>query len=131
MISLILSGKICPYCGQNSELIDSSKIYNGQSYGMVYACLPCDAYVGARLTGNGAYRSLGRLAQAKLRNLKRQVHSLFDPIWKEGRMSRDKAYLQLAKKMNIQREFCHVGMFDETQCEQALQIIGRWVEKLL
>ena len=24
---LILTGKICPYCGKDSELIDSSEIY--------------------------------------------------------------------------------------------------------
>ena len=43
---LILSGKICPYCGKESELIDSTEIYNGKSYGKMYICRPCDAYVG-------------------------------------------------------------------------------------
>ncbi|MBO7256277.1 MAG: hypothetical protein J6V04_03005 [Bacteroidales bacterium] len=42
---LILTGKICPYCGKDSELIDSSEIY-GTSYGPMYICRDCDAYVG-------------------------------------------------------------------------------------
>lgn len=33
----ILSGKICPYCGNRTEYVDSSVIY-GRSYGMIYLC---------------------------------------------------------------------------------------------
>ena len=31
----ILVGKICPYCGQPTEFVDSVEIY-GTSYGMMY-----------------------------------------------------------------------------------------------
>ena len=41
----ILSGKICPYCGNRTEYVDSSVIY-GRSYGMIYLCWDCMAYVG-------------------------------------------------------------------------------------
>ena len=47
----ILTGKICPYCGKESELIDSAEIY-GESYGAMYICRGCDAYVGCY---SGAY----------------------------------------------------------------------------
>ena len=30
----ILTGKVCPYCGKESELIDSAEVY-GQSYGWI------------------------------------------------------------------------------------------------
>lgn len=41
----INSAKICPYCYGKPEYVDSKEIY-GVSYGMVYLCRSCDAYVG-------------------------------------------------------------------------------------
>lgn len=31
---------ICPYCGRVAKYVDSSVIYYGHSYGMVYLCRP-------------------------------------------------------------------------------------------
>lgn len=36
----------CPYCGERAEFVDSAEVYHGQSYGLIYLCRPCDAYVG-------------------------------------------------------------------------------------
>lgn len=63
----ILTGKVCPYCGNPSEYIDSKKIY-GTSYGMIYACIPCDAYVGVHK--DNPEKALGRLADFNLRKQK-------------------------------------------------------------
>jgi len=41
----ILRGKKCPYCKGETKYVDSSLVY-GRSYGMMYLCEPCDAYVG-------------------------------------------------------------------------------------
>lgn len=41
----IITGKVCPYCGKPTEYVDSSVIY-GRSYGMIYLCRDCRAYVG-------------------------------------------------------------------------------------
>ena len=86
---LIISGKICPYCGRETELIDSSEIYHGVSYGWMYICRPCDAYVGCY---NGTTKALGRLADAELRKYKHEAHDVFDLIWKNHLMDRHKAY---------------------------------------
>jgi hypothetical protein len=42
---MLMSNPICPYCNQESQFVDSSVIY-GKSYGMIYLCSDCDAYVG-------------------------------------------------------------------------------------
>ncbi len=42
----ILSGQVCPYCGKKTELINSAEVYAGKSYGWMYICRDCDAYVG-------------------------------------------------------------------------------------
>lgn len=121
----IRRAKICPYCGEGPEFMDSALIY-GKSYGMVYACIPCGAWVGVHA---GTNKPLGRLADATLRKLKNQAHKAFDPIWiadvargKNRGAARNKAYKWLAGKMGIPREHCHIGMFDEMQCLEAIGI---------
>jgi hypothetical protein len=42
---LIVQEIICPYCNNLTAFVDSETIY-GKSYGMVYYCKDCDAYVG-------------------------------------------------------------------------------------
>jgi hypothetical protein len=54
----ILSGKICPYCKAKTSFVDSSLIYN-KSYGMIYICFECDAYVGCH---KGTDKAKGSLA---------------------------------------------------------------------
>ena len=66
----ILAGKICPYCGQSTEFVDSVEIY-GTSYGMMYLCRPCGAHVGVH---KGTDIAVGRLASRRLRKLKHEAH---------------------------------------------------------
>lgn len=107
-----MAGKICPYCGKETAFVDSSIVY-GKSYGMIYICLPCKAYVGVH---KGTDTALGRLANAELRELKKQAHLYFDQVWKTGQMERNKAYTWLSQTLNIERDKTHIGMFDEKLC---------------
>lgn len=49
----------CDYCGRQAEYVDSKVVY-GKSYGMMYLCRNCMAYVGVH---KGTDKPLGRLAQ--------------------------------------------------------------------
>lgn len=122
----ILNGKTCPYCNSKSEYIDSSYVY-GKSYGMIFICKPCDAFVGVH--HRTTKKSLGRLANKELRAWKKKAHMSFDSLWKrgiaEGRKKnevRKAAYNWLSKKMSIQIQFCHIGMFDIEQCKSVVEI---------
>lgn len=80
----VLLGKVCPYCGRPTDLVDSEIIY-GRSYGMIYLCRPCDAYVGInKVTG----LSLGRLANKELREAKKEAHYWFDQIARTSRLTK-------------------------------------------
>ena len=59
----------CDYCGREAEFVDSKIIY-GRSYGKIYLCRNCMAYVGVH---KGTDKPLGRLANAELRNWKRPL----------------------------------------------------------
>ena len=133
--ALLYAGLVCPYCGNGTEYIDSSFIY-GRNYGMIYICKPCDAYVGVH---KGTDNALGRLADRELRDAKKEAHYYFDQIaktglinkiWKEyipNMSNRNKAYLWLSKQMNIDKEFCLIGMFDIEQCKQVVEICRPFV----
>ena len=109
----------CPYCGKQAEYVDSKEVYK-QSYGMMYLCRNCDAYVGVHA---GTNKPLGTLANRELRGLRGRTHSLFDPLWKEGRMKRTEAYDWLSKKMNLDKKKCHMAMFSKSQCKKAIEIL--------
>ena len=113
----------CPYCGKRAEFVDSAEVYHGRSYGMIYLCRPCDAYVGCHGNGKGDSPK-GRLANAELRRWKIAAHNAFDPLWKFGpfRGRRNAAYAWLAEQMGLPKEKTHIGMFDVAECQQVIQI---------
>jgi zinc-finger-containing domain len=114
----IINGKVCPYCRKNSIFIDSKEIYNGKSYGMIYICRPCDAYVGVH---KGTTKALGRLANKQLRQLKKEAHFYFDQIWMKKRVARKQAYKMLARYLGITKKYCHIGMFKPDTCRQVIE----------
>lgn len=130
------TGQACPYCDAETEYIDSAFIY-GNSFGMIYICKPCKAYVGVH---EGTDKALGRLADGELRKAKKAAHIWFDKIsrttlinkiWKEhfpNISNRRKAYIWLAKQMNIPEEICHIGMFDTEDCKRVIEICSRYIQ---
>jgi len=122
----IAKGYVCPYCGGKSQQINSSIVY-GSDFGPIYACLPCEAWVGVHKNSN---KPLGRLANHELRQLKKAAHEIFDPIWHkiiedEGELrwkARRRAYVWLSNKSGIPDHLCHIGMMDEDQCKLVIQI---------
>lgn len=115
----------CSYCGGEAELVDGTVVYPhrhdlaGRKF---WRCEPCGAYVGTH-KDSPVHAPLGRLANAELRALKRQVHAAFDPIWRNGIKSRSGAYAWLADGLSIAGAACHIGMFSEQRCREALRFL--------
>ena len=116
----VLNGRVCPYCGNPTEYVDSKEVYE-KSYGNIYLCRACEAWVGVH---QGSDKALGRLANKELRTLKMEAHAKFDKLWKQLlkfdysiSKSRRMCYTWLAEKMNLPIELTHIGMFDEQQCQ--------------
>lgn len=117
---------LCNYCGARAQLVDSKEVYS-QSYGLIYLCKKCDAYVGVH---KGTTKPLGRLANKTLRQLKQRAHAAFDPLWQAKQRrdgcsksaARHAGYKWLAEQMHIDPRDCHIGMFTESQCEHVVEI---------
>lgn len=114
---------ICPYCDKDAVIADSAEVYGGRSYGMIWLCRPCNAYVGTH-KNSARHAPLGRLANAELREWKKRAHAAFDPIWladiETNRVSksvaRKSAYQWLTRSLGIEYRDCHIGMFDVDLC---------------
>lgn len=121
---------ICPYCHQEAVLRDSIIVYR-RSYGNIWICEPCLAWVGVH-KGIDSDEPLGSLANEELRNHRKMAHAAFDPIWKDKSSMpqtlhevRTCAYEWLAIEMDISVVDCHMAMFDVKQCEQVVEICKR------
>lgn len=115
---------ICPYCGAQADYTDSKNIYHGHSYGMIYICRACDAYVGVH---SGSDMPKGTLANAELRYWRRLAHAAFDPLWQSGAFyrRRNAAYSWLSEKMALSKEETHIGMFGVEACKKLINIISQ------
>ena len=122
---------VCPYCGFNAELVDSIAVYR-KSYGMIWLCQPCQAWVGTHKDSK-THKPLGTLARAELRELRQEAHARFDPFWRklsERGLSKGTArktlYSRLAGLMGIDSSACHIAQFGEEQCRQVIEICSGW-----
>ena len=125
----MFDGKTCPYCNNPTQYVDSKVVYK-KSYGMIYYCAPCYAWVGVHY---GTNKALGRLAKVNLREWKQKAHKYFDPLWQKKMeqgyskiKARHKAYAWLAEQMGLPIEETHIGMFDVEQCKQVVEICKKF-----
>jgi len=110
----------CPYCNNKAVLVDSKIVY-ARSYGNIWYCEPCKAWVGVHKNSNN--KPLGRLANAELREWRKKAHRAFDPLWKTGKYKRNEAYKMMTSKLNISVKDCHIGMFDIEMCKRLINYI--------
>lgn len=136
----MVSAPHCPYCGRGAALVTGDVIYPHRpdlAALKFWQCAPCDAYVGCHRPGavigrvlgkevlSDGTAPLGRLADEALRTAKGRAHRVFDPLWKQGQMSRRGAYAWLAGELRIDIDQCHIGMFDLAQCAQVIDAVAR------
>lgn len=122
---------ICPYCNKEAELTTGKEIYPKRKDLFklnFWICRECKAYVGCHRPkvgqGNGT-KPMGTLANQHLRSMRSSAHRHFDPIWKDGPMTRNTAYLILANSLEIPVKDCHISQFGERLCEQTIRICKR------
>lgn len=109
----------CPYCNKPAKYGANEEWYGrcfGRSY-MCYYCKDCDAYVG---THNNTTRPLGTMANKELRNKRKEVHALIDPLWKDGKYARSVVYGRLSDALGRN---VHVGESDIKMCEEIIATV--------
>lgn len=116
------------FCGSEATLQSNAIIY-GREYGngKMYICnrYPvCTGAVGIHPNG----KPLGTMVDESTRKLRRKVHSIIDPLWKQQARSKRKArgsvYGWLQRITGLSPKQCHVGMFDAEMCIEVLGLIA-------
>jgi len=113
----------CPYCGDTAAYMDSDVIYQ-RSYGMIYICVPCNAYVETHK--HAPTKPLGTLADSHLRGLRKRTHSKFDTLWRTAHAPKDArhaAYKLMEDLMMIPTEEAHIAMFNPDRCLMLLHLL--------
>lgn len=117
---------VCPKCKTIAQLVDDSEVYD-QSYGnKIYRC---PIHLNMRVGCHDDGKPYGSLADYGTSSFRGKLHTVFDPIWQSGLMTRSGAYQWLADEMGLTRETCHFGMFNKTQCRRAMYFIERFIKK--
>ncbi len=114
----------CPYCYNRAEWVENKEIY-GKNYGksvMIYLCRPCNAYVGCH---QNTRKPLGTMANRETREWRKKAHEMFDPLWRDGKMSRGKAYGLLQKEFGA---VAHIGESDVENCKRIIGIVENYKE---
>lgn len=114
---------VCPYCRRTAVLRRAEDIHGGNAGpGNLYVCPgypQCDSYVGVH---KDTTIPLGSLANAQLRQKRREAHVAFDRLWKSGNMSRDEAYRWLRGIFHLTPAKAHIARFSESMCNTLVML---------
>lgn len=120
LFGLLPIPKNCDSCqSEKIKFVENKALYgeNQGAWPYVYLCQVCEAAVGCH---NGTRFPLGRMASRKIRQLRTEVHSIFDKLWKGGLMDRTKAYKWLSFELGLNFDECHIGWMQQSDLEKAL-----------
>ncbi len=116
----------CPVCGNRPQLVTGKTLFprSAQLHAQKFWRCPAGcSHVGCHV---GTDIPLGTLATAAMRRARREAHLAFDAVWKMSGMRRPEAYAELARRLGIPVEQCHVAEFDEVRCAQVIAICADW-----
>lgn len=124
------NGSTCPYCNNFCDFVDSSEVYQ-QSYGMIFICRPCRAWVNVH--NQSSDQAFGFVAKKDLRDLRHEAHKWYDGLWhsklSQG-ISKRKAQVAARKWMSefmqVSIEQAHIGMMDNEDCLKLIEECKKW-----
>jgi len=95
-----------------------SKFGAGRQY---YACTRqgCRGAHGAHQDGT----PLGIPANQATKNMRMSAHAVFDPLWRNGHMSRGEAYLWMQNALGMTADEAHIARFDKETCSRLIRAV--------
>lgn len=109
---------ICDYCGKPAPLVDSTIVY-GKSYGKIYYCARCGAWVSCYKNSD---RPSGRLADAELRKCRKIAYAALRDFRRNSRKDKKQARKWLSKRLHIPCAETRIGLFDVEQCRRMIAL---------
>lgn len=104
----------CHVCA--SENIRNTELKEGKR---AWVCNDCDAFVTCH---DGTETPVGYMAGRKTRTLRKKAHIVFDRLWQERLMTRNKAYLWLSVALKINRTEAHISWLTDEQLYRTIEV---------
>lgn len=131
----------CPHCQKRAKLTTGRTVYPRRpdlATKVLWICRDCDAWCGVH-DNSPRFKALGTPANKELRQLRRQAHSFFDPLWqlKQDRdscarhVARNSGYAWIATKLGIPVEECHIAMFNKEKCQAVVNLCQPFTQRLV
>lgn len=123
--------KDCPYCHSLVLKKNGREVYdeNGRDFGEVNVLVCSNNLCGARTTCDEQGYPYGTLAKEPLRKARIRAHDALDKFWSKKHYDRRTMYKLLANYMKKELDFCHIGLFNEAECEKVIEFcqkLGRF-----
>ena len=91
-----------------------------------WRCDICRNHVGCHHKTKDRTRPLGVIPTAEMKNARRHIHAILDPIWQNGRLSRGYIYARLTKTLGREYHTGDLRTLDEARTVyRAVQDIAR------
>lgn len=110
----------CVCCGHEVEarLTDGKEIYSHRKdlYSLPFwKCDTCGNFVGCHHKTKNRTRPLGNIPTKELREARKHIHALLDPIWKSGRMKRKEIYAFIADRIGGEYHTAEIKSIEEAR----------------
>jgi hypothetical protein len=70
------------------------------------------------------------LVDAATHEARKAAHEAFDPLWKDGHMSRAQAYAELRRVTGLNEKNCHMSRMDKGRAERVIPAVQQIFEGL-
>lgn len=110
----------CCGCGEKVEarLTDGGEIYpHRQDLASLpfWKCDDCGNFVGCHHKTKDRTRPLGCIPTPEIRNARKHIHSLLDPIWKSGKIKRKDLYAKISEQLGWKYHTANVRSVEEAR----------------
>lgn len=109
-------------CGCNSD-VDARLGDGGEAYPHrqdlkslpFWFCDGCGNFVGCHHKTNDPTRPLGIIATKEIKNARRHIHALLDPLWESGKIKRKHLYARISEHIGKQYHTAEIKSIEEAR----------------
>ena len=110
----------CCGCGEEKDarLTDGAEIYPHRpdlSSLPFWKCDDCGNFVGCHHKTRDRTRPLGCIPTPEIKNARKHIHRILDPIWKSGGMSRNDVYAALSDELGWEYHTAQIRSVEEAR----------------
>ena len=80
-----------------------------------WKCDKCQNFVGCHHKTKNRTQPLGCIPTVEIRNARKSIHAVLDPIWKNGLMTRKSVYSELSKKLGYSYHTANIKTLDQVK----------------